>query len=239
MDVLALWVIHLISLFIRKRIGSVQESKRPPSRGRTGLASFPSDIYSGYRERVNNIGRFTMTKGVTMQLNTLTEALYSELADLYDAEQQLVRELPRVVKSVDNASLRSAIEEHIEETRNQVARLEQVFEMLGRKPERDQCNAMQGLLEEADEVIAASGDRQVKDAVLIGALQRVEHYEIAGYGTARAFAEQLDLDDVADLLQESLDEESSADRKLTTLAEGGLFSTGVNTQAGHARESRP
>jgi ferritin-like metal-binding protein YciE len=97
---------------------------------------------------------------------------------------------------------------------------------------------MQGLLEEAEEVIAASGDRQVKDAVLIGALQRVEHYEIAAYGTARAFARQLDMDTVADLLQESLDEESSADSKLTTLAEGGLFTTGVNTQASRAGEYR-
>lgn len=179
-----------------------------------------------------------MTKGVTMQLTTLTEALHSELADLYDAEQQLVNKLPQVIKAVDNSSLRAAIEEHLEETRNQVARLEQVFKMIGRRPESDRCEAMQGLLEEADEVIAASGDRQVKDAVLIGALQRVEHYEIAGYGTARAFAEQLDMDDVADLLQESLDEESAADRKLTTLAEGGLFSSGVNTQASHAGESR-
>jgi ferritin-like metal-binding protein YciE len=179
-----------------------------------------------------------MTKGVTLQLSTLTEALYSELADLYDAEQQLVSGLPKVAQAVDNSSLRAGIEEHLEETRNQVARLEQIFQMMGRKPERDQCEAMQGLLEEADEVIAASGDRQVKDAVIIGALQRVEHYEIAGYGTARAFAEQLDLDDVADLLQESLDEESSTDRKLTTLAEGGLFSSGVNSQASHAGEPR-
>jgi ferritin-like metal-binding protein YciE len=134
--------------------------------------------------------------------------------------------------------LRSAIEEHLKETREQVTRLDRIFEIVGRKPARDECQAMQGLLEEADEVISASGDRQVKDAVLIGALQRVEHYEIAGYGTARAFAEQLDLDDVADLLQESLDEESAADSKLTTLAEGGLFSSGVNTQASHVGESR-
>lgn len=175
-----------------------------------------------------------MTKGVPLQLTTLTEALYSELADLYDAEQQLISKLPRVAQSVDNPALRSAIEEHIEETRTHVARLERIFEMVGRKPGRDECEAMQGLLDEADEVIGASGDRQVKDAVLIGALQRVEHYEIAGYGTARAFAEQLDMDDVADLLQESLDDESAIDRRLTTLAEGGLFSSGINTQASHA-----
>jgi len=175
-----------------------------------------------------------MTKGVPLQLTTLTGALYSELADLYDAEHQLISKLPRVAESVDNPALRSAIEEHIEETRTHVARLERIFEMVGRKPGRDECEAMQGLLDEADEVIGASGDRQVKDAVLIGALQRVEHYEIAGYGTARAFAEQLDMDDVADLLQESLDDESAIDRRLTTLAEGGLFSSGINTQASHA-----
>jgi len=179
-----------------------------------------------------------MTKGVTLQLSTLTEALYTELADLYDAEQQLVDALPKVAQAVDNASLRAGIEGHVEDTQNQIARLEQIFQMMGRKPDRDQCDAMKGLLEEMDEVIAASGDRQVKDAVLIGALQRIEHYEIAGYGTARAFAEQLDLDDVADLLQETLDEEAFADRRLTTLAEGGLFSSGVNTQASHAGEPR-
>lgn len=179
-----------------------------------------------------------MTRGVAMKLNTLTEALHSELADLYDAEQQLVNKIPKVAQAVDNSSLRSAIEEHLKETRDQVARLEQVFKIIGRRPEPDQCEAMQGLLEEAEEVLSASGNRQVKDAVIIGALQRIEHYEIAAYGTARAFADQLDMDDVADLLQESLDEESSADRKLTSLAEGGLFSTGVNTNASQAGESR-
>jgi ferritin-like metal-binding protein YciE len=179
-----------------------------------------------------------MTKGITMQLNTLNEALQSELADLFDAEQQLLINLPKVAQAVENSSLKTAIEEHLKETRDQVARLERIFKILGRRPEPDQCEAMKGLLEEADEVISASGNKQVKDAVIIGALQRIEHYEIAGYGTARAFADQLDMEDVADLLQESLDEESSSDRKLTSLAEGGLFSTGLNTNASHAGESR-
>ena len=179
-----------------------------------------------------------MTKGITMQLNTLNEALQSELADLFDAEQQLLTNLPKVAQAVENSSLKTAIEEHLEETRAQVARLERIFKILGRRPEPDQCEAMKGLLEEADEVISASGNKQVKDAVIIGALQRIEHYEIAVYGTARAFADQLDMEDVADLLQESLDEESSSDRKLTSLAEGGLFSTGLNTNASHAGESR-
>ncbi len=179
-----------------------------------------------------------MTRGVTMKLTTLTEALHTELADLYDAEQQLISKLPQVAQAVDNASLRTAIDEHLQETREQVGRLEKIFKILGRRPEPDQCDAMRGLLEEADEVLSASGNKEVKDAVIIGALQRIEHYEIAGYGTARAFADQLDMDEVADLLQESLDEESSTDRKLTSLAEGGLFTTGVNTNASHAGESR-
>jgi ferritin-like metal-binding protein YciE len=179
-----------------------------------------------------------MAKDMSMQLNTLTDALYSELADLYDAEQQLVSQLPHIAQSVGDVSLRNSVEEHLQETREHVARLERVFGMIGRRPERDECRSMQGLLEEVHAVLSATGNKQVKDAMIIGALQRVEHYEIAGYGTARAFAQQLDLDDVADLLQESLDEENSADRKLTTVAEGSLFSRGINTQASFAGESR-
>jgi len=164
----------------------------------------------------------------------LNEALEIELADLYDAEQQLLQKLPSLAGSVTNQSLRTAIETHIKETRNQVERLKKVFELIGGQPQSDHCEAMAGLLQEAEDVVASSGDRQVKDAVLIGAVQRVEHYEIAGYGTARAFAEQLGLDDVADLLQETLDEEAAADKKLTSLATGGLFAGGVNTQARQA-----
>ena len=173
-----------------------------------------------------------------MQLNTLTEALYAELSDLYDAEQQLIQKLPTVAQAIFTSSFRAAIENHVDETREQVLLLEKVFNLLGRKAERDTCESMRGLLQEVDDIIATSGAAAVKDAVLIGALQRIEHYEIAGYGTARAFAEQLDLDDVADLLQESLDEEAFTDRKLTQLAEGGLFSGGVNIEASHAGQPR-
>lgn len=167
-----------------------------------------------------------------MQLNTLKEALEMELADLYDAEQQLVQRLPAFVKAVSNSSLRSSLEHHLDETKNQVSRLEKAFELMGKRPRVETCDAMKGLLQEADAVLSASGDKTVKDAVLIGALQRVEHYEIAAYGTARTFADQLELDEVADLLEETLDEESSADDKLTELAQGGFFSEGVNAQAG-------
>jgi len=179
-----------------------------------------------------------MTKGVTMQLNTLSDALFNELADLYDAEQQLLEKLPRIARAISTSSLRVAVENHADETRDQVSRLENAFGALGKPPTRDICESMLGLLEEIDEILAAAGEPHVKDAVLIGALQRIEHYEIAAYGTARAFAEQLDLDDVADLLQESLDEEAFTDRKLTQLAEGSLFSGGINTEASQAGQPR-
>lgn len=179
-----------------------------------------------------------MAQGVTTQLNTLNEALYTELTDLYGAEKQLVERLPTFIRAATDSRLRTAIEEHLDETRNHVIRIEEVFKILGRKPEADGCKALQGLFEEIDVIIATSGDRLVKDAVLIGALQRIEHYEIAGYGTARAFAEQLGLDEVVDLLQETLNEESFVDRKLTGIAEGELFSSGINSQASHAGEPR-
>jgi ferritin-like metal-binding protein YciE len=167
-----------------------------------------------------------------MQLNTLKEALEMELADLYDAEQQLVQWLPKLAQSASNPTLRSVMEDHVEETKNQITRLEKAFELMGRRPKAETCDAMKGLLREADAVVSTSGDKAVKDAVLIGALQRVEHYEIAAYGTARTFADRLELDDVSELLEETLDEESSADERLSELAEGGFFSEGVNAQAG-------
>ena len=113
----------------------------------------------------------------------------------------------------------------------QVDRLEKIFEILGTRPQEETCEAMRGLIEEITEVIDASGDPQVKDAVLIGAAQRVEHYEMAGYGTARTFAQQLGLDEIADLLQETLDEEGAANKKLISIAEGGIFTSGINAQA--------
>lgn len=177
-----------------------------------------------------------MKKEASMKLNTLNQALEAELADIFDAEQQLVKKLPEVAKSVTSSSVREALEDHLEETRNQVGRLERIFEILGHRPSAETCEAMRGLLEETDEILACPGDKNVKDAVVIGGLQRVEHYEIAAYGTARAFAEQLELQDVVDLLQETLDEEFAADKKLTALAEGGMFRSGVNEDASHAQQ---
>jgi ferritin-like metal-binding protein YciE len=169
-----------------------------------------------------------------MKLDTLTEALEGELRDLYDVEQQLVKVLPELVQAVVHSDLKTAFEEHLVETREQLERLEKVFDIVGCEPVRETCEAMQGLLREVDKIVASPGNRNVKDAVLIGAAQRIEHYEMAAYGTALAFAEQLGLDEAVELLQESLDEEMEADEKLTSLAEGGIFTAGVNRDASRA-----
>lgn len=120
---------------------------------------------------------------------------------------------------------------HLEETRNHVSRLERVFNSLGTTSAGKECEAMKGLIKEGEEVINMKGDSTVKDAALIAAAQRVEHYEIAGYGTARTFADKLGFSDAADILQDTLDEEGSADKKLTSLAEGSMFTTGINEKA--------
>ncbi|MFN0017657.1 MAG: ferritin-like domain-containing protein [Pirellulaceae bacterium] len=166
-----------------------------------------------------------------MKLNSLQELLVDELKDLYSAENQLLKALPKMAKAASHADLKAAFEDHLEETKGQVERLETIFEKLDGSPKGKKCKAMEGLIEEGSEVIEAEGEESVKDAALICAAQKVEHYEIAGYGCARTFAQLLGLDEVADLLQETLDEEGNADKKLTELAE-----TAINVEASAAEE---
>ncbi len=166
-----------------------------------------------------------------MKLASLEDVLAEQLADLHSAETQLVRALPKVAAAASSPDLRGAIESHLEETRGHVRRLEEIFGSIGVPVPKQHCKGMQGLLEEGEEIIGAQGDPSAKDAALIAAAQRVEHYEIAGYGTARALADQLGLDDARDRLDETLDEESKADSKLTKIATGGLIRTGVNERA--------
>jgi len=166
-----------------------------------------------------------------MKLESLKELLVDELKDLYSAENMLVKALPKMAKAASSPELKAAFEEHLEETRGQVDRLVTVFEQLDASPKGKKCKAMEGLIEEGSEVIEAEGDESVKDAALICAAQKVEHYEMAGYGCARTFAQLLGLDDVADLLQETLDEEGNADKKLTEIAE-----TAINVEAATAEE---
>jgi ferritin-like metal-binding protein YciE len=165
-----------------------------------------------------------------MQLNTLQDLFEHELADLYDAESQLVVALPKMAAAASNDELRAAFEEHLEETRDHVRRLEDIRGQIGSSIS-EQCDGMRGLIREGDEIVNGSGDPAVKDAALISAAQRVEHYEIAAYGTARTLADELDLDDAKDFLDQTLDEESNADKLLTKIATGGMLKTGVNQAA--------
>ncbi len=157
-----------------------------------------------------------------MQMETLQDLYIDQLRDLYNAEHQLVKALPKMARAANSDKLRSAFEEHLEETKGHVERLEQVFEKLGVSPKGKKCKAMQGLIEEGKEMMEEDATPQVIDAGLIAAAQRVEHYEMAGYGTVRTFATLLGQSDSADLLQETLDEEGAADKKLTDLAESAI-----------------
>jgi len=153
-----------------------------------------------------------------MKMKTLEDLLHHELKDLYSAEKQLTKALPKMAKAASSKDLKTAFETHLEETQHQISRLEEIFEKLQIPSRAHKCKAMEGLVEEGKEILEEDMDEQVRDAALIAAAQRVEHYEIAGYGCARTFARQLGHDEIADTLQSILDEEKAADEKLTELA---------------------
>jgi ferritin-like metal-binding protein YciE len=170
-----------------------------------------------------------------MTLNNMNSLFVDQLSDLYSAEKQLVSALPKMANAAHSDKLRTAFQEHLEETNHHVERLSNIFSELGESPTGKTCKAMKGLIEEGDEVIQEQGDQDVIDAALIAAAQRVEHYEIAGYGVARTFAKELGYEGIARTLQSTLDEEGAADKKLTQIAEGGLFSKGINERATNSR----
>jgi ferritin-like metal-binding protein YciE len=159
---------------------------------------------------------------MAQEINSVESLLYKELQDMYDMEKQLTKALPKMAKNAASEELRSALEEHLEVTNNQVSRLEQVFELIGEPVKGKSCAGMKGLIEEGKEVMEEEAPEPYSDAALIGAAQRVEHYEIAAYGTARTFAELIGNTEAAQLLQESLDEEKEADDKLTEICESLL-----------------
>ena len=154
-----------------------------------------------------------------MKLNTLQDLLIEELQDLYDAESQILKALPKMAKAASAPQLRQAFEEHLQQTQTHVERLDRVFQQFGAKAKGKTCKAMQGLITEGEEMIKEKADPAVRDAGLIAAAQRVEHYEMAGYGTVRTYARQLGQQQAASLLQQTLDEEGMTDKKLTQLAE--------------------
>lgn len=156
------------------------------------------------------------------EMSTLHDAMIDEIRDLYHAEKQLLKALPKMTKAATHPDLKAALEAHLGETEGQVARLEQVFELLEQKPRTKVCAGMAGIIEEGSEALKEDAADAVLDAMIIASGQRVEHYEIAAYGTVAAWAKALGLRDVAQLLQKTLDEEKLADKKLTALAESGI-----------------
>jgi ferritin-like metal-binding protein YciE len=166
-----------------------------------------------------------------MGLHTLNDLFIEQLQDLYSAETQLVAALPKMANAASAEELRDAFEQHLAETREHVTRLDQIFREIGLSPGGEKCEGMAGLIKEGEDVLSQQGDPTVIDAALIAAAQRVEHYEIAGYGTVKALADHLDLADPKDLLDRTLDEESKADTLLTKIATGGMFKTGINERA--------
>jgi ferritin-like metal-binding protein YciE len=172
---------------------------------------------------------------------SLHESLLDEIRDLYHAEKQLVKALPKLAKAATNEDLREAFESHLEETREQVTRLEQVFAALGEKVRAKPCHGMMGIIEEGSENLQELDRGAVLDAVLIAGAQRAEHYEIGSYGTAVAWARLLGLEDVASLLDQTLEEEKAADKKLSALAEQEVNLSAVSESQDDAEdeEERP
>jgi ferritin-like metal-binding protein YciE len=168
------------------------------------------------------------------ETGTLHKAFIEELRDIYDGEKQLTKALPKMAKAANSPELRAAIESHLEETRQQIQRLEQVFASIEEKPRGKHCDGIAGIIEEGQAVMDEDFDESTADACLIGAAQRVEHYEMATYGTLVAWARAMGHEEAADLLQETLDEEKAADEKLNSLAEGGINEEAA--QAAHASD---
>ena len=167
----------------------------------------------------SNIEPPTTTATQPMKLNTLQDLYIHELKDLYSAEKQILKALPQMAKAASSPKLKAAFEAHLAETKVHVTRLEQVLALSGAGTRGPKCKGMEGLLEEGKGMIEEEADEEVRDAGLISAAQRVEHYEMAGYGCVRTYANLMGLKDAAKILQTTLDEEGAADKKLTELAE--------------------
>lgn len=175
-----------------------------------------------------------------MVQNSFFNMFVELLKDIFDAENQLVEALPKLAQAASHSELKDAFTQHWEETKNQVQRLKQIFKALNENPTGVECRAMKGLIAECQEDLKKNYTPAVKDACLIIAAQKVEHYEISSYGSLRSLAnhlsntdvgDRIDFSNIVDLLQENLDEESAADEKLTDIADGGFFSKGINEEA--------
>lgn len=173
-----------------------------------------------------------------MNTNGLHQLFIDELKDMYSSEQQIVHSLPKLIRLASLPDLKEALQKHLKETEAQVIRIEEIFNFLNMTPSKKKCEAMEGLLKEAEELTENKAKSPTLDAAIISAAQKVEHYEIASYGTLKSFAKHLDLEsEVVDLIQETLDEETQADKKLTKIADGSFFASGVNQEAATAGTS--
>ena len=167
-----------------------------------------------------------------MKVNSLQELYVDELKDLYDAENQIIKALPKMIDAASSEELQNALTEHLEVTREQAKRIEQIFQNMGEKLKAEKCKGMEGVIKEGAEILSEDMDENVKDAAIISAAQRVEHYEMAGYGTVRTWANLLGESEAEELLQETLDEEKEADEKPNQLAE----QINVQAEAGGGEE---
>jgi ferritin-like metal-binding protein YciE len=211
------------------RSGS-KSSTRKSSSSRKASGSRKSSSRTASKRTSSRASARTAPARRQLELRSLDDVLRDQIADLRSAEQQLVAALPKVARAASSQELRQAFEHHLEETRGHVQRLDQIIGDLGGvQPER--CEGMEGLILEGEQIVEASGDNAAKDAALIAAAQRIEHYEIAAYGTAKALAGELGLSEARDLLNDTLSEESNADQLLTRIATGGFFGSGVNEDA--------
>jgi ferritin-like metal-binding protein YciE len=170
-----------------------------------------------------------------VKVNSLQELYVDELKDLYDAENQIIKALPKMIDAASSEELQNALTEHLEVTREQAKRIEQIFQNMGEKLKAEKCKGMEGVIKEGAEILSEDMDENVKDAAIISAAQRVEHYEMAGYGTVRTWANLLGESEAEELLQETLDEEKEADEKLNQLAE----QINVQAEAGADEEEEP
>lgn len=167
-----------------------------------------------------------------MKNQNLNNLFVDELKDMYDSENQIVNALPQMITRASSEVLKEALAKHLEETQNQVMRLEQIFSLMDLEPVEKTCEAMEGMIEEADELTEDTTPSPALDAAIISAAQKVEHYEIASYGSLRNFAKNLKMNsEIISMIEDTLAEEQAADKKLTKIAEGTLFSTGVNQEA--------
>lgn len=170
-----------------------------------------------------------------MKPNSLRELYAEQLKDLYDAEHQIIKALPKMIDAAQAEELKDALNEHLDVTKEQARRLEQIFKNLGEKAKAEKCKGMQGILNEGNDLVSGIEDGNVRDAAIIASAQRVEHYEMAGYGTARTYAELLDEEEAKELLQQTLNEEEEADQVLTNLA-GDLNSEAMGEEEEEVEE---